>query len=288
MHKPDLTDLGTIRELARRFRVHPDKKHSQNFLLDGSVVQAMAHEAGIGKGDWVLEVGAGFGVLTEELLATGADVLAFEIDENLVAALVERFRGEKQFQLIVGDFFRWYREHIRELSSKPFSIVANLPYHASSFFFETVLANSAKPQQIIVLLQKEVAQRIAAQPGSMSVLSLSVQLYGEPKVLRVVPKSAFWPQPDVDSAVLAVTDIHAGPENTKHVFQLARMAFAGKRKQLHNTLAAGLHCSAAEIVPLLRTAKIAETARPQELSVIDWKRLAETFQAFLENRTPQR
>lgn len=284
MQKPDLTDLGTIQELARRFRVRPDKKHSQNFLLDSSVVQAMAHEAGIGKGDWVLEVGAGFGVLTEKLLATGADVLAFEIDENLAAFLVERFRGEKRFHLVVSDFFRWYRDHIRELSSKPFSIVANLPYHASSFFFKTVLASSAKPQQIIVLLQKEVAERISAEPGAMSLLSLSVQMYGAPSVLLHVPKRAFWPQPDVDSAVLAVTDIHAGPENAKRIFQLARMAFSGKRKQLHNTLAAGLHCSAAEIAPLLRRAKIAETARPQELSVVDWKRLAETFQTLLENR----
>lgn len=284
MQKPDLSDLGTIQELAWRFRVHPDKKHSQNFLLDRSVVHFMAEESGIGKGDLVLEVGAGFGVLTEELLATGADVLAFEIDENLAAFLVQRFRGEQRFQLIVGDFFRWYRDHIRERSAKPFSIVANLPYHASSFFFEIVLASSAKPQQIIVLLQKEVAERIAAESGSMSLLSISVQLYGVPSVLLQVPKRSFWPQPDVDSAVLAVTDIHAGPENANHIFQLARMAFAGKRKQLHNTLAAGFHYSAAEIIPLLREAKIAETARPQELSIVDWKRLAETFKPLLENR----
>ncbi len=276
--KSDLTDLATIQELARRFHVRPSKEHSQNFILDRSVVRSMAEEAETGRGDWVLEVGAGFGALTEELLATGADVLAFEIDENLAAALVERFRDAPTFHLVVGDFFRWYREHPDDLRSKPFSIVANLPYHASSFFFETVLASSTKPRQIIVLLQKEVAERIAAEPGSMSLLSLSVQMYGVPSVLLHVPKRAFWPQPEVDSAVLAVTDVHEGPENAKEIFRLARMAFAGKRKQLHNTLAAGFHRSGAEIIPLLQSAGIAETTRPQELSVEGWARLAETFQ----------
>ncbi len=285
MHKSTLTDLTTIRKRARRFHVRPNKEHSQNFLLNQDVVRTMASEAGIGKRDWVLEVGAGFGALTEELLATGADVLAFEIDENLAAALVDRFRSETQFQLIVGDFFRWYREHTQELMHKSFSIVANLPYHVSSFFFETVLSDSISPKQIIVLLQKEVAERIAAKPGAMSLLSLSVQMFGTPSVLLYVPKRDFWPQPDVDSAVLAVKNIHGGPDNTKQLFQLARMAFAGKRKQLHNTLAAGLHRSGAEIVPLLRKANIAETARPQELTVADWKRLAEAFQALLETRT---
>lgn len=279
--RKSLTSRATLEQLARRFGIRPSKDHSQNFMLDQQVLDGMEKAAGLGSESWVLEVGAGFGALTQTLLKTGANVLAFEIDEKLATVLVDEFRNEKKFQLVVGDFFRWYKEHTDDLTKHPFSIVANLPYNASSYFFQTVLSGQARPDQIIVLLQKEVAERIAAKPGSMSVLSLSVQLYGDPKVLRIVPKSAFWPQPDVDSAVLALKNMHDAPKNVDDILRFAKMAFANRRKQIHNSLAAGLRSETKALVPVFEKAGITPDQRPQELSVAQWEKLADALDSFL-------
>jgi 16S rRNA (adenine1518-N6/adenine1519-N6)-dimethyltransferase len=264
-----LANRDAVMRLARRFGVRPSKRHSQNFLLDASVIRASVATAGCGHGDWVLEVGAGFGALTEGILASGAHVAAFEIDERLAAALLDRFRTNKRFTLVVGDFFRWFRTHTEDLACRPYQILSNLPYHASSHFFEAVLSSPHPPSRVVTLLQREVAERIVARPGAMSLLSLSVQLFGSPAIIRTVPRSVFWPEPDVDSALLAVTDIHHAaipPE----LFRVARMAFSNRRKQIHNSLEAGLHLSATEVRGLLASCGIKPDVRPQELSVADW------------------
>lgn len=272
-HSP-LTDKTALLALARRFGVRPSKKHSQNFILDDEALSVMVEAAELQKGDHVVEVGAGFGALTEKLLAAHADVLACEIDEKLCAALHEKFHAQVGFHLVPGDFFQWYRRAAQELSPKPFSLIANLPYHATSFFFQTVLAGNIQPKQIVVMLQKEVAERIAARPGTMSLLALSVQLFGDAHVLATVPRTAFWPEPDVDSAILHVERIHHGDELTAHVLQYAKMCFSNKRKQLHNSLGAGLHRTSEDATALLVSAAIDRSARPQDLSLADWHRLA--------------
>lgn len=272
-----LTDRESLQRLAKRFGVRPSKRHSQNFLLDASVVQASTDTANIHHGDWVLEVGPGFGVLTEALLRTGADVTAFEIDERLASALMERFRSEKHLSLVVGDFFRWFREHQKDLAQRSYNIVSNLPYHASSHFFETALSAEHPPQKIVVLLQLEVAERIVATPGSMSLLSLAVQLYGKPRLVKRVPCTAFWPLPDVDSALLSVDDIRTPSFDTAPLFRCARMAFTGRRKQLANTLAAGFRKPKEEVAQALKSVDINPTTRPQELSVEEWRRIVGVF-----------
>lgn len=277
----DVTAEQRVRSLCRTYGVRPSRDRGQNFLLDGTVVHAAVHAGSISSADHVIEVGGGFGILTEELLATGARVTTVELDERLCGALRKRFHAEKNFTLVNGDFLRWYREHSVELSRHPFSIVANLPYSISAFFFRTVLVGSIVPQQIIVLLQQEVAERVAALPGAMSALSVLVQSCGQTEVLLEVPRTAFWPVPAVDSALLAVRSIHPPDDQFPAIMRLARIAFAGRRKQLQNSLANGLHTTTGIIADVLRSLQLNPTMRPQELSVTDWRRLAQLAQVLL-------
>lgn len=272
-----------VRALARRFGIRPTRGRGQNFLLDPVVTAAMVRESGIGPGDRVVEVGGGFGILTEALLASGADVITVELEEKLAAALISRFRGNERFHIVTGDFLRWYRLQASVLGKQPFSIVANIPYSISSFFFRTVLVGSVVPQRIVVLLQKEVAERIAAPVGDMSLIALLVQYCGTPTVLRTVPRRSFWPQPDVDSAILKLQDIHKPDMQFAAVMRIARIAFSGKRKQIHNTLANGLHRTTESVEKTLRDAGIAPNARPQELSIAQWKMLASAVEQPGEN-----
>lgn len=268
---PELAaERAALQGAARRYGVHPSKQHSQHFLLDQRVVTTAVTSAGLRPEERVLEVGAGFGILTDALLASGAQVLAFEIDERLVAALSDRFRDAKGLQIIAGDFFRWFREHAAELGASPYAILSNLPYHASSYFFETVLSSPHPPTTIVVLLQAEVADRIAAAPGGFSMLSLAVQVYGTPSILLRVSRNAFWPQPEVDSALLMVRAIKKPEDDATPLFRLAKMAFANRRKQLHNSLKAGLHGSDEEMQRLFSLSGLSPTLRPQDLSVDAW------------------
>lgn len=270
----DHGDRKELEALARRYGFHPKRRFSQNFLLRRDVVTEAVEAAGCGEGDWVLEIGAGFGVLTEALLESGATVTAFEIDRSLCAALHDRFASQKRLTVIGEDFFRWFREHREAVATRPYTIVSNLPYHISSHFFETVLSADSPPRAIVVLLQKELAERIAADPGNWSLLTLSVRIFGSPEYLITVPRTAFWPQPDVDSALLAVRDIRRPQEPTDLVFRLARMAFSNRRKQLHNSLAAGLQWSEEKMQEIFVQSKLSPAVRPQELDLLSWLRLA--------------
>lgn len=281
--KPDHTSAAeAVRTLCRTYGIRPSRDRGQNFLLDASVVHAAVHAGRLAPADRVIEVGGGFGILTDALLATGAHVTTVELDVRLCDALRRRFRAKKNFACVHGDFLGWYQQNVPKFAEHPFSVIANLPYSISAFFFRTVLVGGTVPRQIIVLLQKEVAQRIAAAPGDMSALSVLVQCCGKPEVLLDVPRTAFWPQPEVDSALLAVRNIHPPDAEFSSVMQLARIAFSGRRKQLHNTLANGLHSTPNAVERLLRAVNLSPTMRPQELSVADWRRLAGAVQPFEE------
>lgn len=279
-HRDDLTKRGTIEELARRYEFRPKKGLSQNFLLRRDVIDQAVAASACGQGDWILEVGAGFGVLTEALLASGATVSAFEIDHRLVGVLRERLGPQKHLTILGEDFFRWFREHGAVLAERPYGIVSNLPYHISSHFFETVLSADSPPQVVVVLLQKELAERIAAAPGQWSLLTLSVRLFGTPEILMTVPKTAFWPQPSVDSALLAVRHVHRPSEASDGIFRLARMAFSNRRKQLHNSLKAGLGWPEQEMQELFLQSGLSPAIRPQELDVAAWRRLAHVVSLY--------
>lgn len=269
-----------VQELLRRYNIRPRKGFSQHFLLDEIVLREAVRFGQIRSNLPVLEIGAGIGNLTAELAKTGARVLAFEVDRRFEQLLRDRFGKRKNAQLVFEDFFRWFREHNATLPDE-YIVAGNLPYQSTAHFFRTVLEARQKPSRIVVLVQKEVAERICAAPGAMSLLSLSVQLYARPTIIRKVPRTAFWPQPKVDSALLLLTEIQSPKSDLQSLFSLARIAFSGRRKQLANSLAAGLQKPPSAIVASLRTLNIKPTARPQELSVEEWKRIDRTLSFLL-------
>lgn len=223
--------------------------------------------------DQVLEIGPGLGVLTEKLLETVDNLLAVELDDQVIVYLKKQFASQLQagnFRLVEADALR---VNFRELGLEDFKfkIVANLPYSITSKFFRLFLEYGPKPTEIIVMIQKEVAKRIIARPGEMNLLALSAQFFGEPEILFEVPSSCFWPEPEIDSAVIKIKVKRELPAvEPKALFRLARIGFAAKRKQLHNNLAGGLKRQSEEIKDLLLKLGLREDIRAQDLSVDNW------------------
>lgn len=274
-----------VQQLCREFGIVPSKAKGQNFLLDESYCDQMVQAAELIAEDTVIEIGPGFGMLTEKLLETGARVIAVELERKVFGYLKKRFGLQKNFELVEGNIlemtqsiFHTPSSLIKEGIRGRYKIVANLPYAITSPVLKKFLTAPNKPSQMVVMVQKEVAERICARPGEMSLLALSVQFYAHPRIITHVPRITFWPIPEVDSAIVSVCDTSLYTENRDQeirVFRLARSAFAGKRKQLKTSLANGLHCPVSETIELLQSVGIDPAVRPQELGVEAWIRLAQ-------------
>lgn len=263
-----------ITSLLVRYGLRPDKKFGQNFLMDESVLDDMIAAAGVSAADTVLEVGPGIGNLTGRLLAAGARVLAVEKDERFRPLLAAVKKQYKQFEAVFADVMRFdfVSELQKEAKSDNFSykVVANIPYYVTGKLLQLVLQARVKPRSVTVLVQKEVAENMAAEPGHMNLLGLSVQLAGRARLVRLVPAHSFYPPPKVQSAVVHV-DIYAQSPFARYdervLFRVARACFSGKRKQIHNSLAAGLRLSPEQALQMLKNVDVAPSARPQDLSV---------------------
>lgn len=266
----------SVHELLKRYEIRPRKDFSQNFLLDESVLRDAVRYGRIRTNAPIIEIGAGIGNLTAMLAESGAQIFAFEVDRRFEALLRDRFGRQKNVQLFFEDFFQWFRMHNAKLP-KEYVLVGNLPYQSTAHFFRSVLEARKKPTRIVVLVQKEVAERICASPGAMSLLSLSVQLYGRPAILRRVPRTAFLPQPKVDSALLLVTDIRSPISDFQPLFHISRIAFSVRRKQLAVSLASGLKKPKSDVAAILQKIGMKPTTRPQELTVDQWKKITRAF-----------
>lgn len=244
------------------------KTLGQHWLTDDAVLQAICDMAEVKKGDTVLEIGPGTGELTARLLARDAKVVAVELDERLAKGLYERFKS-LPFSLNTLSIFDY------DLSQLPadYKIVANIPYYLSSHLLHMLSETLHKPSTAVLLIQKEVAQRIAASPGAMSLLSVSVQFYARVELGPIVPAKLFTPSPKVDSQVIKLTyrqkplfkDI-----NTKKFFRIVKAGFANRRKTLVNSLAGGLHLSKTETHSYIEKAHLNPNIRPQQLTLEDW------------------
>lgn len=275
----------SVRALLGRYGLSPDKRFGQNFLADGTVLDALCDAAAVAAGDVVLEVGPGVGTLTERLLERGARVIAVEKDERfrpLLQDLAARY-PQAQLQVVFGDALQLRWSEVLSDAPAGVKVVANIPYYITGTLLQQFLRPAAvRVRSVTVLVQREVAEHMVARPGRMNLLGLSVQLVGTPHVVRAVPAAAFIPAPKVDSAVVhvALFDeplVSAAAE--RMVFRVARACFSGKRKQIHNTLVSGLGIAPAEAERLLSAAGIERTARPQNLSVQDFVRLAAVYQS---------
>lgn len=266
----DLTRVEDVRTAMRLAGIKPNKSLGQHFLIDQPSLEGIMAAAEVGPDDTVLEIGPGLGVMTRPLTRMAGKVVAVETD-HVLAELLRR-DAPANLEVVEQDILGF------DFSQLPrgYKLIANIPYYLTSKIFRLAIENPNPPQLLSVLIQKEVAERIVARPGQLSLLALSVQYYGEAEIVRMVERHKFWPAPEVDSAVLRVR--YTGPAfeaDAHNLFRLMKAGFGEKRKQLKNSLAGGLNLSAERTINLLEGAAIAPTARAQELSLADWQRLYE-------------
>lgn len=252
------------------------KSLGQHWLDDDISLEAMCVAADIREGDRVLEIGPGTGELTNKLLSHGAKVIALEIDERLHAELRQRFGNNSSFQLIAGDIRTF---DLTELDA-PYKIVANIPYYLTSHLLRILSESTNPPTKAALLVQKEVAERVVAEPGDMSLLSVTAQFYWQVSLGAVVPKELFTPPPKVDSQALVlnrrIEPLFAVDE--QQFFRLVKAGFSARRKKLRSSLAGGLRLGKPDIEQLLQSAEISADARAQELSLDKWHQLYQVWQ----------
>jgi 16S rRNA (adenine1518-N6/adenine1519-N6)-dimethyltransferase len=219
--------------------------------------------------------------LTRYLAVSAKEVIAVELDPNLLPPLKMVLATYANVRLIHGDVLELSPKDL--ITEKDYLVVANIPYYITSAVIRHLLESDPKPRRIVLTIQKEVVERICAQPGGMSLLALSVQVYGKPRIAARIPASAFFPAPKVDSAVLCV-DIYPSPlikeELLDIFFKLIKAGFSQKRKTLRNSLSAGLHISPTKTVELLTRANIDPQRRAESLSLVEWSQLASIKQSM--------
>ena len=273
----DLTPLD-VPALLREHGLKPNQALGQNFLVDESALAKLAAAAEITPGGTVLEIGAGLGSLTRHLVFAAGLVVAVEVDRGLFAVLKQVLAGVENVRLLSGDILKLDPAEI--LPDGPYQVVANIPYHITSAIFRHLLESKHKPTRMLLTIQREVAERICAQPGDLSLLALSVQVYGQPQMVLRIPAGAFYPRPKVDSSALRV-DLYPEPRipaaQLNTFFRLAKAGYSQKRKTLRNALAGGLRKSPSQMEVLLRTAEIDPQRRAETLSLEEWGQLTALF-----------
>jgi len=255
----------------------------QHFLIDEEVLKLITSAAELTPSDVIMEIGPGLGVLTRELARQAGWVVTVELDSKLAAILGQTLASLNNVTIVNKDILKTDPAALlQELKAKfpsaknSYKVVANLPYYITSPVLRHFLEASVKPQLMVVMVQKEVAEAIVAEPGRMSVLSISVQFYGEPRIISYVPAQCFYPPPEVDSAILWVT-LYPQPAvavtDVGSFFELVRAGFSASRKQICNSLAQGLGVPKAEVLSLLAKADIVPQRRAETLSLDEWARL---------------
>jgi len=284
----DLTDKSQLLDYLKANSLWAKHGLGQNFLVSKEVLNSIIEAADIDPDDLIIEVGPGLGTLTQELVQKAERVIGIEKDEKLVTLLdgymaklseensitIEQFNN---FQVIAGDILD---VNIPELvKDQMYKVVANIPYYITSRIIRLFLELPSQPTTIVMLVQKEVAERICAKPGEMSVLALSVQVYGKPEIIEIVKKESFFPAPAVDSAILRISYIEYQypriPE--KDLFRTINIGFAAKRKTLANNLQSGFHVEKIQAEAYIEEIGLKPSARAQELTLDNWADLTKVL-----------
>ncbi len=265
--------MENIKLLCEKYGFHPQRQAGQNFLIDKNVLNKIIQTANLKKDDIVLEIGPGFGILTQELVKRVKKVIAVELDKRMAISLKAKFKNFSNLEIIQNDILK-VQDIKCKIQNNKYKIVANIPYNITSAILRKFLSEEPKPCEMVLLIQKEVAKRIIAKPKEMSLLSVSTQFYGQPKIVSIVSKNSFWPKPKVDSAIIKIVLQKINKTiNEKDFFNLARTGFSNRRKQLKNNL------KCLEVRPPNIIEKIFQELnfnfkiRAQELSVEDWIKL---------------
>jgi len=278
--------IDQIKKLCQAYGITPQRSKGQHFLMDATVIDTMVETARLTSRDTVLEVGPGLGILTEALVASAGRVVSVELDRKLFALLQAKFVASQNLELVNDDILHG---NLADRLGADYKVVANIPYNITSRFLKNILTAAVKPSTAVILVQKEVAERICAPAGQLSLLGISVQLYGRPAVIATVGRQQFWPMPAVDSAIVAIRDIQPAaaiaaqlkPVTEKQFWQLVRIGFSAKRKKLVNNLAAGLKVSGKNIESAAAEVGLASNVRAQNLMVADWQQLAKKLVMYL-------
>jgi len=267
----NLTDIYELRNLLYAHGMRTNKSFGQNFLIDRSILERMVEAAEIELNDQVLELGAGTGVLTRELARRARRVVAVELERDMLTLLAQTTGALPNVERLARNLL--YLDPQEVFALEPYKLVANLPYYITAPTFRHFLESANKPRLLVVMVQYEVAQRLVAGPGDMSLLGVSVQFYGQPSIVARVPARSFYPAPKVDSAILRV-DVHnhvpLSPTERDGFFHIVQAGFAERRKQLHNSLTHHLHRKNEEVRAFLAAANIDPSRRAETLTIDDW------------------
>jgi 16S rRNA (adenine1518-N6/adenine1519-N6)-dimethyltransferase len=275
--------LSETKNLLRQSGLHARKGLGQHFLVDGAYLKHIFQAAELSENDRVIEVGPGLGVLTRALAQRAGHVIAIEKDEHLSILLKDNFQTYRNITIINQDILQvnlpdLLNEYFGN-SLSGYKVVANLPYYITSPVLRFFLEAESKPRILVVMVQKEVARQITAKPGEMSQLSIGVQLYGEPRIIKYVPARAFYPPPEVESAILKI-DVLPKPVvdvDIKSFFDLVHAGFSAARKQIANPLSHTLGLPKEDILVMLSKAAIDPRRRAETLSIEEWGQLWQEY-----------
>ncbi|HJW83066.1 MAG TPA: 16S rRNA (adenine(1518)-N(6)/adenine(1519)-N(6))-dimethyltransferase RsmA [Anaerolineae bacterium] len=307
-----MSSASEVRDLLTRFNLRARKSLGQNFLVDDAALDRIAAAAEIGARDWILEIGPGLGTLTRRLAQAAGRVVAVEIDQNLIPPLRLALAGHSNVDIVHGDILQLdpfelisdqvsgsgpsdshsrtvapaeastpaQLSHYRTNPLTNYKVVANLPYYITSAVIRRLLEATRRPSLLILTMQLEVAQRIVAAPGDLSLLAVSVQFYGRPALVARINAGSFYPVPKVDSAVVRI-DVHPQPpvavSDVDHFFAIVKAGFGQKRKQIHNALKAGLAVPPETITAALAQANVDPKRRAETLTLQDWAAVVEAL-----------
>lgn len=281
MLHPVIASREVTRYILETFGLKAKKKFGQNFLINEKVVRGIAEHAKIGPGDLVLEIGPGIGTLTQALAETGARVKSVEIDRSLLPVLQKTLEGYDNVEIVPGDVLKIDLAEVTE--HQPFTVAANLPYYITTPIIFALLEQDLPLKRLVVMVQKEVAERMIASPGGKDYgpLSLALQYYSQPELAIPVPAHDFMPAPKVDSMVVVCEKREKPPVDAspKAFFQVVRAAFSQRRKMLSNCLKS-LGLSADQVKELMAQAGIDPKRRGETLSMEEFGQLASAWEAF--------
>jgi len=264
----------SIKKKLKKYKIFPSKRLGQNFLIDGNILRKIVETAEIENEDKILEIGAGIGNLTKELAKRAKKVIAVEKDKRMIEILREELKDFKNVEIIEGDI----RDLLKEISEKlkDYKIVANIPYYLTSNLLRRIFDLERKPKLIVLMVQKEVAQRIC-QKDKMNLLAISVQFFAEPKIVHYVSKNCFFPKPKVDSAIIKILPKEPPLKEKDLFFKIVKAGFLHPRKKISKNLEKGLKLKKEEVKSLLKNCGIDEEKRAENLSLKEWINLTKEF-----------
>ncbi len=260
----NLASKKTIKELLKQHNIKPSKRLGQNFLINKAIVKKIIETADIKKEDTIIEIGPGIGTITQEL----SKPIVIEKDKEMVKILKQTL---KDIKIVQQDILKY------EIKNKDYKIIGNIPFYLTAPLIRKLLESKNPPQDITLVVQKEVAQRITAKPPKMSILAVSVQFYAKPKLISYISKKSFWPMPKVDSAIIKIDDIHSSKIDKDLFFKIVKAGFSQPRKQIINNLSKKLELNKEEIKAWLLKNNIQSEQRAETLSIQDWINLTKTF-----------